>query len=272
MPIAFRAARGRAARHVAGVFFVMPFVALAVPTVPAPPAAAGADRVQQAAAARARCDEAAARAPVDPVARHRLGVCFLLGKGRLADHARALDLLRDAAEAGEVAAEFSLAAAILFKTELVDRFADAVARLEALAEAGFSPAHFPLAVARFAGMGGRRDMAAALHHFDRAAVAGDDEMAAWVLAVVYRYGLWDQPVDRARALSYARRYLALLGARFPDAPVDAAGLRLSVLGLHHDRLLRRFVFADTELERFLELADEVAASELPLPAGAAPGN
>jgi hypothetical protein len=78
-----------------------------------------------------------------------------------------------------------------------------------------------------------------------------------VLAVVYRYGLLGQAVDRERAYGHATTYLRLLDRNYPDIQMNAARLREAVLALHHDRLLRRYLFSDEQLELFLDLAYEI---------------
>lgn len=206
----------------------------------------------------ARCDEAAAVAATDPVARHRLGVCFLLGEGRLMDHRQALALFASAASDGVQAAAFSHAAALLYKVRDEARFSQAVAQLQRLASDGYRPAHFALAVAYVAALGVEEDPARGVEEFATAAREAGDEVAAWVLAVVYRYGLLGQGQDETLAWQYVALYLDNLRRQFPQLVFNAQRLRESARTLHHDRLLRRHVFTDAQLELFHALAEEVA--------------
>lgn len=208
-----------------------------------------------------RCDAAAADAQTDPLARHALGVCFLLGEGRLTDHARALELFDAAARDGVREAAFSHAAALLFKVRDVARFAGAAQALQALTNEGYRPAHFPLAVAYVAALGVEEDPNRGVRELALAAREAHDEVAAWVLAVVYRYGLLGQSADETLAWQYVSRYVANLKRQYPQLVFNSARLRESVLALHHDRLLRLYVFTDAQLELFLALAEEVSRRE-----------
>ncbi|MEO0425273.1 MAG: hypothetical protein AAF184_23255 [Pseudomonadota bacterium] len=205
-----------------------------------------------------RCDGAAARAQADPEARHSLGVCFLLGEGRLTDHARALELFESAAREGVREAAFSHAAALLFKVRDANRFAEAAGALSDLANEGYRPAHFPLAVAYVAALGVEEDPDRGVRELALAAREAHDDVAAWVLAVVYRYGLLGQSADETLAWQYVSRYVANLRRQYPQLVFNSARLRESVLALHHDRLLRLYVFTDAQLELFLALAEEVS--------------
>ncbi len=208
-----------------------------------------------------RCDTAAAQAATDPLARHRLGVCFLLGEGRLTDHAEALDLFASAARDGVIEAAFSRAAALLFKVRQEARYGEATKELRRLAGEGYLPAHFPLAVAYVAALGVEEDADRGVREFAVAAREGGDEVAAWVLAVVYRYGLLGQAVDETLAWQYVSLHVANLRRQFPDLVFNARRLQESAMTLHHDRLLRRYVFTDPQLELFLALALEVGERE-----------
>ena len=60
---------------------------------------------------------------------------------------------------------------------------------------------------------------------------------------------------------YAGRYLAILNQQYPGLVMSPAKLRDAVYALHHDRLLRRFVFSDAQLELFPLLAEELIGRE-----------
>ncbi|MEO0972030.1 MAG: hypothetical protein AAFX85_02970 [Pseudomonadota bacterium] len=212
---------------------------------------------QEQAEARARCDVAETAADSDPVARHTLGVCYLLGAGRLTDHRRALGLFASAAEEGVREAAFSHAAALLFKVGEASRFAEATRALSKLASEGYLPAHFPLGVAYVGALGVEEDAERGLREFAVAAGEGRDDVAAWLLAVVYRYGLLGQPANEDLAWQYVGVYLANLRRQYPSLEFSAERLREAARALHHDRLLRRHVFTDRQLELFLALAQEV---------------
>jgi TPR repeat protein len=231
-------------------------VAALLPFVAPSAHAAAAAVASEAAEARARCDGYEARRDDDPEARRALGVCYLLGQGRLTDHGTALALFDSAAEAGSTDARFALAAALLFRARVPSRFAEAHATLRAMADEGYEAAHFPLAVSYAAGLGTAEDLGAAVSHFDVAARYGDD-VAAWLLAVAHRYGLLGLAVSPARAYDYVLQYQANLARQFPGLVMNEVHLRTAVLALHHDRLLRRYVFTDEQLELFPALAREV---------------
>jgi hypothetical protein len=209
---------------------------------------------------REACDALARDADTDVDARRALGVCYLLGRGRLVDHAKALALFESAAGDGSADARFALAAALLFKVEDRTRDPEAVATLQQLIADGDERAHFPLAVAYTAALGVDADPARATAHFAAAVDAGDD-VAAWVLAVSHRYGLLGLEPSPAQAWRAVARYLSILDDRYPELTMTASTFRDAVLGLHHDRLLRRYVFSDRQLELFVRLADEVIAEE-----------
>ncbi|MEM9383469.1 MAG: hypothetical protein AAGA68_00280 [Pseudomonadota bacterium] len=225
--------------------------ALALLAAVAPAQGVGAQAVE-------RCDRAAALAPDDPRARHTLGVCYLLGEGRLTDHARALELFESASREGVREAAFSHAAALLFKVRQAQRFPEAAQALTDLANEGYGPAHFPLALAHIAALGVDESPDRGVAELSLAAREAHDEVAAWVLAVVYRYGLLGQAMDETLAWQYISRYVANLKRQYPQLRFSAVRLREGARTLHHDRLLRLYVFTDAQLELFHALAEEVS--------------
>jgi hypothetical protein len=208
------------------------------------------------AAAVAACDAAETGAVEDPADRLALGVCHLLGKGRYVDHRRALALFRSAAQEGSDDARFALAAAQLFRVRDPSRYEESVAALQSLAASGYGRAHFPLAVALKAGLGVPQNLSGAVTNLVAASEAGDD-VAAYVLAVAYRYGLLQVNATPELAYGYVQRYLAIVAERFPGEEMSPDSFVDRVLALHHDRLLRDFMFTDDQLELFLGLAREV---------------